>query len=183
VDNSSVSRLLSGARRGDPGSIEGLLAAIYPEVLRYMRYRVGRGAAGDLAGEVVVRVAKSVARQKGAFTGWLYAIARNVVADHYRRNARRREEPLEDKPGAPGSSGESPASEVNRRMDIEQAMRRLTEDQRELIVLKFVQGLSNGEIGEITGRKQEAIRGLQFRALSALRENLGSEESSDERAS
>ena len=67
------------------------------------------------------------------------------------------------------AGGEDPGEIVGRQMDIRRAIAQLTDDQRELITLKFIQGLSNDEISEITGRAQGAIRGLQFRALSDSR--------------
>jgi len=79
------------------------------------------------------------------------------------------------------ASRDDPARAVGLRIDLESAIAQLTDDQRELVTLKFIQGLSNTEIGAVTGRKPEAIRVLQFRALSALRRFYGSQGVDDER--
>jgi RNA polymerase sigma-70 factor (ECF subfamily) len=104
---------------------------------------------------------------------WLYRIATNVVNDYFRSRKSRPEEPMNERiaEGAQARAAD-PSTAVGRRLDLEQAMGCLTGEQRELITLKFIQGLSNAEIGEATGRSPEAVRALQFRALSALRENL-----------
>ena len=78
------------------------------------------------------------------------------------------------------ADGKNPADVVGRQIDIYNAMVRLTDNQRELITLKFIQGLSNADVAEITGRSEGAIRGLQFRTLSALRLILSGEEQTNE---
>jgi RNA polymerase sigma-70 factor, ECF subfamily len=167
-----IEDLLRAARLGDGESIAELCEAHYPAVLKYMRYRVDASSAEDLTNEVFLRVLGHVEEQKGSFIAWLYRIAANVVIDHARTKGARKETAVEEKKmDAIGSVG-VPSERSDRRMDIETAMTELTDDQRELVTLKFIQGLSNAEIGEVTGRSPEAIRGLQFRALRAMQETL-----------
>ncbi len=120
------------------------------------------------AGEVFVRVLGHLSEQEGSFTAWLYRIAANVVIDHTRSKRARRESALNE--DTVRTAGAAEASD--RHLDLEAAIAELTDDQRELVTLKFIQGLTNGEIAEITGRSPEAIRTLQFRALMALRQIL-----------
>ena len=162
--------LIEKAHTGDTDALATVCEQVYPKVLKYITYRVGAEPGEDLANEVIIRVMHSATRQKGSFNAWLYRIAANVVADYYRLAKRRRERPLEE--NRMTALGVDPAHEVARRLDLQSAIGRLTEDQRELVILKFTQGLSNEDISEITGRSLDAIRGLQFRALSALREIL-----------
>ena len=68
---------------------------------------------------------------------------------------------------------QNPAQSVGRKLDLEQAAEQLTADQRQVVALKFTQGLSTDELAEIMGRTPGAVRVLQFRALAALREILG----------
>lgn len=168
----SLDDLLRAARLGETDAIAALCGTFYPKVLKYMRYRVDAASAEDLTGEVFLRALRHLGEQKGSFVAWLYRIAANVVIDHGRSKRARKETALDETNGyntalAPDSTGAS-----NRRMDIEAAISELTDDQRELVTLKFTQGLSNAEIAEVTGRTPEAVRALQFRALMALREIL-----------
>jgi RNA polymerase sigma-70 factor (ECF subfamily) len=145
-----------------------------------MHYRVDAASAEDLTGEVFLRVLSHISRQKGSFVAWLYRVAGNVAVDYARARKIRQETPMDERVAETIIAGEDPGEAVGRQMDIRRAITQLTDDQRELITLKFIQGLSNDEISEITGRSQGAIRGLQFRALSTLREFLGGEEKTDE---
>ena len=167
--------LLRKARERDPDALAALCERFYPKLLRYMHYRVRPDAAEDLASDVLVRVIRSIDKQTGSFVAWLYKIAANVVADHGRARKVRREAPMDEHmlETQIGDNGNSLRAE--RRLDIQNALGKLTGDQRELVTLKFIQGLSNAEVGEVTGRKPEAVRGLQFRALRALRQILGGE--------
>ncbi len=172
MDDRPFPDILRDARLGDGESIASLCMLFYPKVLTYMRYRVDAASAEDLTSEVFVRVLSHIGEQRGSFVAWLYRIAANVVIDHARAHATRKESALEedDMKIAGGAAISSDVSD--RRMDLEDAVALLTEEQRELITLKFIQGLSNVEIAEATGRSPEAVRALQFRALMALREIL-----------
>jgi RNA polymerase sigma-70 factor (ECF subfamily) len=168
-------RLLARARTRDPEALAALCEQFYPKLLRYMHYRVHPDAAEDLAADVLVRVIRSIDKQTGSFVAWVYKIAANVVADHGRAGKVRRERPMDERTVNTHADAADVSGDVERQLDIRAALTRLTGDQRELVTLKFIQGLSNAEVGEATGRKPEAVRGLQFRALRALRQILGGE--------
>ena len=168
--------LLAKARERNRESLAELCEQFYPKLLKYMHYRVHSSVAEDLAGEVLVRVIRSIDRQTGSFVAWMYKIAANVVADHGRAGKVRREEPMSEHTLETQTAGGDVSADVGRQLDIQSALGKLTGDQRELVTLKFIQGLSNAEVGEVTGRKPEAVRGLQFRALNALRQILGGED-------
>ena len=156
----------------DEKAIAELCEHYYPLLIKYMYYRVGRSDAEDLAGEVILKLIRSVDGQKGRFEPWLYRIARNVIIDRARHRKARPESAMDDETMKNLSSGTDTAKDISRRMDIRNALLRLTEDQRELLTLKFMQGLSNAEISAVTGRRPAAVRAMQFRALSALRNQL-----------
>jgi RNA polymerase sigma-70 factor, ECF subfamily len=165
--------LLRRARGRDADALAALCEQIYPKVLKYMYYRCRPDTADDLTAEVMLRVVRGVERQNGSFWAWLYRIAANVVIDKARSAKSRREETMDEQMLAQRPEVASAPAAVGRHLDIQDAIGQLTDDQKELVVLKFVQGLSNAEIGEATGRTPEAIRALQFRALAALRQILG----------
>ena len=179
MDENHLAHLLAKARERDPDSLAALCERFYPKVLKYMHYRVDATWADDLTAEVFLRVMRSIAGQTGSFVAWLYKIAANVIIDHSRREKVRRVIPMDEQTTQLLTSPDDPADTVARRADLLDALAWLTEEQRELVTLKFIQGLSNAEIAEVTGRKPGAIRALQFRALSALRERLEQDDAGD----
>jgi RNA polymerase sigma-70 factor (ECF subfamily) len=180
VNENEIGFLLEKVRQGNAEAFAVLCEHFYPQVLKYMYYRVDAVSAEDLSGEVFLRVLCHISEQNGSFTAWLYKIASNVVTDYARKGKVRREGSTDEQLMDLMVDSRNPAEVVSRQMDIHDAMARLTNDQRELIILKFIQGLSNADIAQITGRSEGAIRGLQFRALSALRLIFNGEEQTHE---
>jgi len=161
--------LLNKARARDAEALAGLCALYYPRILRFMRYRMGPQDADDLTSEVFVKVMRAIDHQTGRFEPWLYRLARNVIIDRVRYRQARPETEFDDVVQQLPAN-ETPSREATAaRVDIENALTLVSEDHRELLTLKFVQGLSNQEISEITGQNLNAIRVMQFRALKAMR--------------
>ena len=168
--------LLEKARQRDPASLSTLCTRFYPKVLKYMTYRVNVDVAEDLTGEVFVKVIRNIDRQSGSFVAWLYRIAENVVIDFFRAKGARSETAMDDRIEQTVTNGATPHDGVDARLDLQDAVGHLSDDQRQLVTLKFIQGLSNSQIAQIMERSTGAIRVLQFRALSALRDLLGAKE-------
>ena len=165
----ALSNLLERARVQEPDALAELCAVYYPKILKFMRYRVGPNEADDLAGEVFVKVMRSIGSQTGSFDAWLYRLARNVIIDRVRYHQARPETELSDIMTETVANGKNIHAASTAHMDIESALAMMNEEHRELLTLKFVQGLTNEEIGEITGQNVSAIRAMQFRALKAMR--------------
>lgn len=172
MDEHEIAPVVQQARQRDPQALTALYSRFYPKVLKYMRHRVGPDNASDLTSEVFVRMMRSIERQNGVFVAWLFKIAACVVADHFRAMDKRREVPMNEQAAISPHDDDSPAQTVGRKLDLEEAVEQLTDDQRQTVALKFTQGLSTNEVAEIMDRTPGAIRVLQFRALSALREVL-----------
>jgi RNA polymerase sigma-70 factor (ECF subfamily) len=108
------------------------------------------------------------------FQAWLYRIAHNLVANWHRDQGRRRVIPLDEfiasslKSDAP----ERLAEDNEERDALLHAIRRLPEERQQLLTLKFVEGMSNIEIGEIMDRTEGAVKSLYHRTLIALRDEL-----------
>ena len=177
IDDEAVERLVAAAKAGDPEAFGSLFDVYYGPVYRYVASRVGRPSdAEDLAQLVFVKVLESLPRyeQRGIpFGGWLFRLARNVVIDHVRT---RREHVTLDVIGEKSTDDQGPdeLAVLRQEMDsIAHALRRLTPEQREAVELRFFAGLSAKEAAEAMGRQEGTVRGLQFRAIAALRRELG----------
>ena len=107
--------------------------------------------------------------QGSSFRAWLFRIAHNQLANTLRGRGRRGTTPLDALPELPG--GDDPAHAADRADEarrVRRALAQLTEERRQVLVLRFVDGLTAREIGEVVGRSEGAVRVLQHRALRDL---------------
>jgi RNA polymerase sigma-70 factor, ECF subfamily len=177
VDDEAIERLVEAAKDGDPEAFGALFDHFYGPVYRYVAARVGRPSdAEDLAQLVFVKALEALPRYelRGVpFGGWLFRLARNVVIDHVRT---RREHVTLDIIVHQSAEDDGPDELAALRQDMDSvafALRRLTPEQREAIQLRFFAGLSAREAAIAMGRQEGTVRGLQFRAIAALRRELG----------
>lgn len=169
---------LASVARQDPGAFGELYERHVTSIYRYVYYRVGNAEdAEDLTARVFMRALKHVHNynDRGVpFTAWLYRIAHNVVANFHRDNSRHPSVPL-DEVELHGAHHDDADSSIDGQRDRERllrAIRLLTEDRQQLVVLKFVEQLQNAEIGQIMNRSEGAIKSLYHRTLVQLREVL-----------
>ena len=147
-------------------------------IYNYIYYRTGDYQdAEDLTARVFQRALGHVGSfqdQGVPFSAWLYRIAHNLVANWHRDRSRRPIVPLDDHvvESGSGSHPESLAVAMEENQMLLAAVRRLSADRQELLILKFVERLPNAEIGEIMGRTEGAIKSLYHRTLTALREEI-----------
>jgi RNA polymerase sigma-70 factor, ECF subfamily len=177
VDDEAIERFVEAAKDGDPEAFGALFDHFYAPVYRYVAARVGRPSdAEDLAQLVFVKALEALPRYelRGVpFGGWLFRLARNVVIDHVRT---RREHVTLDIIVQQSTQDDGPDELAVLRQDMDSvafALRRLTPEQREAIQLRFFAGLSAKEAAIAMGRQEGTVRGLQFRAIAALRRELG----------
>jgi RNA polymerase sigma-70 factor (ECF subfamily) len=171
--------VIDRARSGDRAAFGELYDAHVDAVYRYVLYRVREPSdAEDLTSEVFTRAFANIYRyrwQGKSFLAWLYTIARNAVTDR-----RRRERPTVDIDDAYGVAEEGPTAH-DRAVRGEQvdalrgAVKHLTTEQQEVLVLRFVEDMSSRQVAKVLGKNEGAIRALQFRALGRLRKLLMSE--------
>jgi len=150
--------------------------AYYLPIYRFIFRQVGDvETSRELASEVFHRMLKAC-RNDVEFiqrlTPWLYCTARNLVIDHYRRQQYRNHLPLDEENIM---SNYDTADVAELRISAEQmreALQKLTPDQRQVILLKFMEGLSNQEVADALSKPVGAVKALQHRALVALRHLL-----------
>jgi RNA polymerase sigma-70 factor (ECF subfamily) len=168
----------------------------YRPIYRYALVRTSNPTvAEDLAATVFLEALKGInsySYRGRPILAWLYRIARNVVSDHYKASRRsqagvaavasravsflmRRGEPegkLAEGAGGETSSEGDPAASIEH-LDMQDALRRLPESQREVIVLRYYMGLTTPEAAVILGKKERAVYSLHARAMESLRRHLG----------
>ena len=173
ISSDRLAALVRQGKSGDDASLAELCAYVYGQVYAFLYYRVARVEdAEDLTSEIVLRIVRALRGQRGNFHAWMYRIARNRLYDYYRKRAVRKEVSLHDVHEAGSVSASDPSETVMIRERLRKGMENLTEDQRQVIVLKFIQGHDNQEIAAMLGKSVGAIKVLQFRALRALRDHF-----------
>jgi RNA polymerase sigma-70 factor (ECF subfamily) len=171
-------KLLLLASQGDRDAFGLLYERYVDRIFNYVYYRTGNlHDAEDLTARVFQRAMNHIHNytDRGVpFSAWLYRIAHNLVANWHRDRSRKQEIPLEDLPILP-SKGDHPEKNLVRSQEQEallKLIRRLPAERQNLLILKFVENLSNAEIGAIMGRSEGAIKSLYHRTLLALRDQL-----------
>jgi RNA polymerase sigma factor (sigma-70 family) len=169
------------ASRGESAAFGALYDKHVAAIYRYVYYRVRDDAeAEDLTSEVFMRALRAMPRYepRQAFLAWLYRIARNAVIDRARRG--NRQVSFEDALQHPDADRViEPDAEILAHSDsqvLRGAMAKLTPLQQEVIVLRFLEGYSTLEISRIVGKREGTVRGIQFRAIGALRQLIPSRE-------
>ncbi|MEV4168619.1 sigma-70 family RNA polymerase sigma factor [Nonomuraea sp. NPDC049709] len=179
TDDSDLRELTSLAVQGDRSAIESLLGELRPMVVRYCRARLGRVSgqyhiADDVAQEVCIAVLSALPRYRDMgrpFASFVFGIASHKVADALRSSVRSAV-PTQDLPDGP-DDGPGPEETVVRYIEVEHARRllaRLPDNQRELLLMRVVSGLSAEETGNVLGMSPGAVRVAQHRALARLRQ-------------
>lgn len=174
VERAAVDR----ARQGDQQALADLYDWYMPRVYRYAVARVGNVAeAEDLTEEVFLKMLGAIGGFRWRdvpFSSWLFRIAHNHIATHYRRSAQRGG-PMAGLTEDMIDAGQSPASVVEERITLEEVQRaaqQLPEAQREVIALRFAVGLSIAETAKALGKREGNVKALQHKAVAKLQRML-----------
>lgn len=185
IPSTEADALVERAIGGDVDAFADLFEITLPSVYRYLYGRCGNAAlAEDLAQDSYLRAMRAV---RTSFTGasteflsWVIRIARNRFLDHVKSGRVRWEVVVEETPITFATSDpESEALDLVAGDDMKRALGRLTDEQQEIVLLRFFQGLPIAEVATITGRTEGAVKALQFRALRALERVLLGDSSID----
>lgn len=170
ADEQNLIRL---AQAGNQETFARLYDAYIERIYRYVYFRVAdEELAEDITSQVFLKVWEKLHTYQAGqspFMAWLYRIAHNAVIDYYR--TRKVSIPLEEASPIEVSH----ADEINERLDLQvksqhlrKALQQLTDEQQQVLLLKFVGGLSTSEIAQQLSKQQGAVRALQMRGLQAL---------------
>lgn len=168
---------LEELKRLDPQVISAVYDRYFPEVYRFVRYRLNdEHVAEDIASDVFVRLLEACRTGRGPQTNlkaWLLATASHTVTDHLRKSYRR---PISDLPDTlPDQTPDMNVDIEKKERDsrLKSALSTLTQEQQDVIALRFNQECSLEETATMMKKNVNSVKQLQFRALAALNRALG----------
>lgn len=175
-----IEKLVKKAQDGHQKSFEKIFEHFFDRIFRYVSFRVHLEDREDIVSDVFLKVVQKidtyVADDRSGFNAWIFRIAHNTVVDFYRKN---KEIVIEQKEEE-GSLFEhlpdkmpTPDELTHQTLENEKLLRllsTLSDQYREILELKYLEGFDNREIAQITGKTEGNIRIIQLRALRALRE-------------
>jgi RNA polymerase sigma-70 factor, ECF subfamily len=173
---SNENDILDRAILGDADAFSLLYEENVKKIYTYIYYRTGNTHdAEDLTARVFQRALKHITKYKKTkvpFSAWLYRIAHNLVANWHRDSKRKKELPLEDHTYLQ-SKTDMPEKQIEKNQEVDKlmdAIHTLPNDRQQLLILKYVEDLSNKEVGVIMKKSEGAIKSLYHRTLKELRQ-------------
>ena len=174
--DSSEKELLNAALLFDPKALGQIYDLYSPELYRYAaRFLGDPSVAEDCVAETFSRFLKAIHAKRGPkdyLKAYLYRIAHNWIADYYRRAPDVSE--LKDTYPDPDNTPEKEASLRIRQAQVRKAIQKLTPDQQQVIMLKYLEGWKNEEVAKAVKKPVGAVKSLQHRALARLKKYLQS---------
>jgi RNA polymerase sigma-70 factor (ECF subfamily) len=179
MDDETLDRLVAEAQAGNREAFGRIFDAYAPPIHRFIASRVfSPSDAEDLTQLVFVKALEALPRYEARgipFGGWLFRLARNAIIDQIRTRRDHLSLVTAVTRETEDAGPEAVATLQDDLQRVARAMQDLTDDQREVIELRFFAGLSVLEAAVAMGRQEGTIRGLQFRAIASLRRSLGIE--------
>ena len=177
VTESSEADLALRASKGDADAFSSLYEQYFDRIYRYVFFKTSHVAeAEDLTERVFLKAWEAMARYKqrgGGFRTWLYRIAHNTVVDYHR--TKKDTVALQEVSQPLAEATPLPEQILVKQEEIEQlhaAITRLPEEQQQVVILRFIEGISHAEVATIIGKSAGACRVVQCRALAALHKIL-----------
>jgi len=171
TDTTEDDRLLIDAARADSARFVEIYERYVDRVYAYISRRIqDRAAAEDITSQVFEQALRTIERfeWRGVpVSAWLFRIAANALADHWRERARDAHEALPDVPDS------QELEDIDRRIALHQQVERLPDLQRQVIHMRFIDEKSIREVAATLDRSEGAVKQLQLRALQNLRKNMG----------
>ncbi len=171
------SRELESLQRLDPQAISAVYDRYFPEVFKFVRYRLSdEHLAEDIASDVFIRLLEAIKAGRAPQTSlkaWLLGTASHIVTDHLRKTYRRPESELPETMPDLTPDPTQTFEHKDRERRLKGALSSLTDEQQNVITLRFGQGYSLEETAALMKKNVNAIKQLQFRALAALNRAMG----------
>jgi len=170
---------LDGLRKMDPQALTWIHQRYYPEVYRYVLYRVGDDhVAEDITSEVFLRLLEASRSKKGPLTslrGWLLGTTAHLIDDHFRKHYAHPSEMLTEEIYTDEANPAILVEENERIRALRKALVQLTHEQQHVLALRFGNGYSLEQVATIMKKNINSVKALQFRAVMALRHRLEGE--------
>lgn len=172
--------LLNRAKTLDREALATVHDMYFMAIYRYVFFRVSdRQTAEDLTSDVFIRFLSAL-RDRSAppntIRGWLYGAAANVLKEHYRRQRRTAEAPLEESVPSDDTSPEQRLDERLAKERLRRAMGELTEEQQHVLALRFGQGMAVRDVADAVNKTEAAVKMLQARAIASLTRRMADAE-------
>ena len=169
--------LIERAKECDSSAFARLYEYYYQGIYNYIYLRVSDvSQAEDLTSEVFMKVLESIDSftfRGIPFSSWLYRIARNMMVDYYRSHKEPVDLPLKDEVLPAGKDPSDVFERELTQQELVRALSNLTEDQQEVVILRFVEGFSPSDVAQVLGKSEGAVKSLQYRGLNSLNRVLG----------
>ena len=166
-----LDRLAAHTANGDKLAFERIYGLLVDDLYGYVRGQCDDDpTAEDLLAEVFLRAWRSASRYRGGsrrYRRWIFAIAHNLVRDHWR--ARRRDLPLLDVASVHAEAAAEAATGEDEERRLKRAIAALTDEQRQVVALRYYSNMSHRDIAAIMGKREGAVRALLVRALRRMR--------------
>lgn len=170
--------MVKRAASQDPEAIAKLYDMYAPKIQNFIYHRTSDPlVTEDLTGQVFLRMLEAMRGGKGwrtSFSGWLYRIAHNLIIDYYRKRGQATFTDIDDSPNIHTRTAD-PYQTAAARLENDRLLRainQLTEEQAQVVTLRFLEGYSIAEVAVILNKTEGAIKALQFRGMASLRRIL-----------
>lgn len=178
-DEALITDLVKKSADGDFKAYGKLYELYLDRIYRYVFYQVkDKMTAEDVTEEIFLKAWHAIGSYRGkgqSFSAWLYRIAHNHIIDDFR--TKREFVSLDLEALLAVADPDAGAEKLLTQEEVSELVSCLPPQQKQIITLKFIEGLDNPEIAEVTGKSQGAIRIMQMRALATLRRRLTRENS------
>lgn len=184
VNQKQIDRLVKKTQGGNAKAFGEIYDVFFPYIHKYVYYKISEEYVDDVVATVFIKAWTKINKYKKStfpFSAWLFRIASNTVIDHYRTNKEFYE--LEERI-ADDNERLNPQKLTEKTLDgerVHRALRKIGKKYQEVILLRYMNDLSNREIAKIMKTNEGNVRTLQFRALKKLRSFLENQEKAAEK--
>jgi RNA polymerase sigma-70 factor (ECF subfamily) len=178
IPSSELNRIIQAAQKGEETAVVALYQAYSQAVYRYIAYRVPVEEAEDLTAEVFVNMVEALPRfriSEAPFESWLFRIAGSRIADYHRRFTRHPTTELLESTSDLSIMPEEQIQVDQESNELRTALSQLSQEQQDVLLLRFVNHKSHEEVGRILNKSVSAVKTIQHRALTELATLLGSD--------